>query len=103
MINRDYILKTLSNELPKLKREYNVSRIGLFGSYSQNCATESSDIDLIIEFSESPGFKFVELCDYLEKLFNKNVDVLTPAGLNSIRVSSIIDNILKSILYVEAA
>ena len=103
MITRDYILSTLSHELPMLKREYCVSRIGLFGSYSQNCATESSDIDLIIEFSESPGLKFIELCDYLEKLFNKNVDVLTPAGLKSIRVSSIIDNILKSILYVEAA
>lgn len=103
MINKDFIIKTLIQEFPKLKSDFSVQRIGLFGSYSLNQANEESDIDLIIEFSQPIGLKFITLCDYLEKLFNKKVDVLTPEGLKSIRVKSVVDNILKSIEYVEAA
>jgi len=103
MINKEIIIKTLINEFPKLRNEFKVKQIGLFGSYSQNQANEQSDIDLIIEFSEPIGLKFIQLCDYLENLFNKKVDILTPDGLKSIRIKSVIDNILNTIEYVNAA
>jgi predicted nucleotidyltransferase len=103
MLTKKYILETLVNEFPKLKQDFKVRRIGLFGSYSQNLANDDSDIDLVIEFSEPIGLKFIQLCDYLEHLFNKNVDILMPAGLESIKSKSIIDNILKTIQYVDAA
>ncbi len=103
MITKKHIIDTLQKEFPKLQSEFKVKRIGLFGSYRQNNAIEESDIDLLIEFSEPIGLKFITLCDYLENLFNKKVDVLTPEGLKSIRVKSIKDNILKTIEYVDAA
>jgi predicted nucleotidyltransferase len=36
----------------------------------------------------------------LEKLFGRRVDVLTPEGLNSIRVPSVGESIRKSLAYV---
>jgi len=103
MITKQIIIETLISQFPKLRDDFKVKRIGLFGSYAQNQANEDSDIDLIIEFYEPIGLQFIQLCDYLENLFHKKVDVLTPAGLKSIRVKSVIDNILNTIEYVQAA
>jgi predicted nucleotidyltransferase len=103
MLSKEIIIETLSIQLPKLRSEFKVTKIGLFGSYSKNQANEQSDIDLIIEFSEPIGLKFINLCDYLENLFNKKVDILTPEGLKSIRIKSIVENILRTIEYVQAA
>jgi len=103
MIDKNTIIDILIKEFPKLRNDFKVKKIGLFGSYAQNQANEDSDIDLIIEFYEPIGLKFILLCDYLENLFNKRVDVLTPEGLKSIRVKKVVDNILNSIEYVQAA
>ncbi|MEI7594586.1 MAG: nucleotidyltransferase family protein [Bacteroidota bacterium] len=103
MITKEIIKSLLLKEFPKLEADFKVKRIGLFGSYSTNQANEESDIDLIIEFNEPIGLKFINLCDYLEQLFDKKVDVLTPEGLKSIRVKSVIDNIINTVEYVEAA
>lgn len=60
------------------------SRVGLFGSFARGEADESSDIDLLVEFAD--GMKnydnFIELCFFLEDLFGRNVDLLTPASLS---------------------
>jgi len=103
MIDKNAIIDILIKEFPKLRNDFKVKQIGLFGSYAQNQANEDSDIDLIIEFYEPIGLKFIQLCDYLENLFKKRVDVLTPEGLKSIRVKKVVDNILNSIEYVQAA
>lgn len=103
MLTKEIIVETLIKHFPKLRSEYKVNKIGLFGSYSKSQANEHSDIDLIIEFSEPIGLKFINLCDYLENLFNKKVDILTPEGLKSIRLKSIKDNILSTVEYVQAA
>ena len=39
------------------------------------------------------GFKFIELAEYLEKLFHGKVDVLTEAGIDNIRNKKIIEDI----------
>lgn len=103
MLTKSEIFETLIKVLPKLRNDFNVKQIGLFGSYVQNQANENSDIDLVIEFDEPIGMKFIQLCDYLENLFNKKVDVLTLEGLKSIRVKSVLNNILNTIEYVPAA
>lgn len=103
MITKEEIVKHLQNEFPYLQRTFNIKRIGLFGSYVTGDATEESDIDIVIEFTKPIGLEFMTLCEYLEKLFNKKVDVLTPEGIKSIRVKSVADNILNTIEYVRAA
>jgi len=44
--------------------------------------------------------KFFELSEYIENLLDKKVDILTPAGIKSIRVKEVTENIKKSIVYV---
>ena len=42
----------------------------------------------------------MDLADYLENLFNKKVNILTPEGIKSIRVEKIAQEISMSLIYV---
>ncbi|HEY9751074.1 MAG TPA: nucleotidyltransferase domain-containing protein, partial [Allocoleopsis sp.] len=49
-----------------LQEHYKVSELGIFGSYVRQEQTETSDVDLLVEFSEIPSLlKFVNLENYL--------------------------------------
>lgn len=65
-------------------KNYGVKRCGLFGSFQRGEATENSDIDLLVKFkSELKTFmNFMNLCFFLEDLFGRKVDILTPESLS---------------------
>src|SRR5437870_3478265 len=86
------IISTLRNRKDVLK-QYKVRKIGLFGSYAAGTQTPKSDIDFLVEFDEPTFDNFMGLCEYLEKLFGRKVDVLTPDGVESISVKSVAENI----------
>jgi predicted nucleotidyltransferase len=94
------ILSILRAEMPYLSREFHGKRIGIFGSYSQGAQTDDSDVDLIVEFKKPVGFKFIELNYYLESLLGKSVDMLTPAGVQTISYPEVAESITQSIVYV---
>lgn len=96
----EHIKNIIRKEYPYLKSHFGIKRIGLFGSFSTNTAKENSDIDLIVEFNVPIGFKFMTLAEYLEKKLGRKVDLLTPDGIESIRVKSTKRRIKKSIVYV---
>jgi uncharacterized protein len=100
MLEKAKIIQLLQENQPYLAREFGVSKIGLFGSYAKGNANAKSDIDLVIEFEQPIGFRFLELVEYLEKLLGQKVDVLTPAGIQNIRVEQVARNISESIIYV---
>ena len=100
MLSKEIIIERIKASYPYLGAEYGVKRIGLFGSFAQDRANEASDIDVLVEFQRPLGFKFFNLVEDLEKLLGRKVDVLTPAGLQSIRVNGIANNIRESILYL---
>jgi len=100
MLNREQIITKLKVELPFLKKEFGIRRIGLFGSFANGTQKKDSDIDIIIEFEKPIGLAFMDLADHLENLFNKRVDILTPEGIRSIRVDKIAQEINKSVIYV---
>ena len=100
MLTKAKIINTIKNEKPHLAAEFNVKKIGIFGSFARGRQTGKSDIDIIIEFSKPIGFKFLELCDYLEKKLGKKVDILTPAGIKGIRLKHIARDIRSNIIYV---
>ena len=100
MRTKEDILKHLEAEKEYLAAEYGVEKIGLFGSYAAGNAEEGSDIDLVVSFSRPIGFRFVHLALYLEKLLGVSVDILTPAGVEGIRVPRVAQEIQKSVAYV---
>jgi hypothetical protein len=100
MLTKEEITNILQEHAPYLATEYGVKRIGLFGSYAKNTPTEESDIDIIVEFERPIGFRFVEFAEYLEGLLGKSVDIITPAGIQGIRIERIAQNIRESTVYV---
>ena len=95
---RETILRTL-RENPDLLERYSVDRIGLFGSFARDAATRKSDIDLLVEFDDPTYDNFLGLSRALERLFGRKVEIITPEGLDSIRVRSISESIRQSLTY----
>jgi hypothetical protein len=94
------VIQLLRDSRDYLRAEYGVSRIGLFGSVARGEADESSDVDIIVEFERPVGLQFVELADYLEDLLGRDVDLLTPAGIQAIRSPRIAESIRQGVVYV---
>ena len=99
-MTREKIVEILRKELPHFVSEYGVKRIGLFGSYAKGAPTKGSDIDILVEFERPIGLKFIEFAGYLERLLGRSVDILTPVGIESIRVERVARDIKESIVYV---
>jgi predicted nucleotidyltransferase len=99
-MSRDKIVEILRREMPYCVSEYGVKRIGLFGSYAKGTSTKGSDIDIVVEFEKPIGLKFMEFAQYLEDLLGTGVDILTPTGIESIRIDQVARDITESIVYV---
>lgn len=100
MMTREEVIEALRKELPHLVSEYGAERTGLFGSYARDKQAEDSDIDVVPEFRRPIGLQFIEFAECVERLLGRRVDILTPAGIESIRVESVAKDIRESIVYV---
>ncbi|MBA9088612.1 hypothetical protein FHR92_005130 [Fontibacillus solani] len=80
-MKREEIEKKLKTEKHYLKEHFHVEKIGLFGSFARDEQTETSDIDLLVEFSRPVGFEFLDLKDYLESVFKRPIDLVTPSAI----------------------
>ena len=100
LVTKEDIIDLIRSSLPTLRREYGVKRIGVFGSAVTGRLADTSDIDLVVEFERPIGFRFLDLAEDLEELLGRKVDILTPDGMNSIRVPSVAENIRENTVYV---
>ena len=98
-LTKALILKTLKKHDDALK-QYSVKRIGLFGSYARGDQTAKSDIDFLVEFDRPTYDNFYGLCVFLERLFRRKVEVLTPNAVDSIRVDEVARSIRESLVFV---
>ncbi len=101
-MSKEEVIKKLRENMDKI-RGFGVKRIGIFGSIVRGEATEKSDIDLVVEFEEGKAtFKnFSGLVDFLEGLFGRKVDILTPGGIETIRIKHVKERIKKEVEYVD--
>lgn len=100
MLPRTKVEQLLRSNLPDLSAKYGVRKIGLFGSFVKGEPSETSDVDLVMEFERPIGLQFIELAEYLKYLLGRRVDLLTPAGIQAIRVTRVAENIANSVVYV---
>lgn len=100
VLTKEKVLELLQQSQSYLSAEYGVKRIGVFGSFAKGQPGEASDIDIVVEFERPIGFRFIEFAEYLEQLLGRKVDVLTPAGIQGIRISRVAKDIAESVLYV---
>lgn len=82
-LTREEILTYLRANKEFFEKEFGVTKIALFGSYARNEAHNASDIDLLIEMKEEDFTTRFYLREYLEKHFNRKVDV---GYFNSVRI-----------------
>ena len=75
--------------------QYGVTRLGLFGSYSRNEQNETSDIDFLVEFeNDKKTFRnFMKLVFFLESLFDKKLEIVTPQSLSKFMYPKIIKDV----------
>ena len=63
---------------------FGVRRLGLFGSFVREQQGYESDVDMLVEFE--PGAKtfdaFMQLAFFLEALFGRRVELVTPESLS---------------------
>jgi len=100
-LTKKEIIKKLQENMDEIKK-FGVKRIGIFGSVVRGKAGEKSDIDFVVDFEEGKiTFKnFGGLVEFLENLFGKEVDILTPGGIESIRIKSVREQIKREVEYV---
>ncbi len=98
-LTRMDILETLRGHRPDLER-LGVRTIALFGSYAKDAQTDSSDLDFVVEFSAPTYDNFESLEQFLGQLFGRRVDILTPAGVDSIRIPQISEDIKRTLMHV---
>lgn len=65
----------------KLFEKYPIQSLAIFGSFAQNTEKAESDLDLVVDFKERIGVKFIDLADELEDLLNIKVDLVSRKGI----------------------
>jgi predicted nucleotidyltransferase len=71
------ILKKIREQMPALQERYKVSRLELFGSFVRGEQKGKSDIDILVEFSETIDlFMFIELENFLSEKLGAKVDLV---------------------------
>jgi len=92
------IIRTLRAHLPELRQRYGVRALGVFGSYVRGEAKKRSDLDILVELSESEItlFQYIELEQYLSDLVQVRVDLVEKETLKP----AIGRHILKEVLWV---
>ena len=95
-LNRQGILRVLRRN-DEVLQKHAVRRIALFGSYATGRQNRKSDLDFLVDFERPTYDNFLGLSKDLERLFGRKVDILTPQGLDSIRVKSITESIRKTL------
>jgi predicted nucleotidyltransferase len=65
-------------------QKYKLNALWVFGSYARNEATDESDLDFLIDYTDTSIFNYFDYFDLeqeLEQLFNKKIDLITTYAL----------------------
>jgi predicted nucleotidyltransferase len=103
-INRRVIINRLRKEKPELERTYGVKKLAIFGSFARDQATDSSDVDILVELGRPLGLEFVRLANHLEEKLGREVDLATFQSMQRTKRSQfkrqMVENIEKDLVYV---
>lgn len=88
-------IQQLHEMLPELGDRFKVKSLAVFGSYVRGEKTDASDLDVLIEFNETPGLlEFIELENYLSDTLGIKVDLVLKSALKPHIEKYILDEII---------
>lgn len=76
-----YTIDEIKAKIIPIAKQYNVSKIYLFGSYARGEEDENSDIDIALELGDIT--KYMDVYGQLSCIFSGNVDILLVSDLLS--------------------
>jgi hypothetical protein len=80
-------------------KDYDVLKVGIFGSFARGDNKQGSDIDILVEFKESPSLlSLIKLENTLSEILGIKVDLVTTGALKNKRIKKSIKKDLISIL-----
>jgi len=80
-------------------KEYDPLKIGIFGSFARGDNKKGSDIDILVEFKESPTLlTLIKLENDLSEILGIKVDLVTTGALKNKRIKKSIKKDLIKIL-----
>lgn len=97
MTTQSEVLNFLRNNRLLFKTTFHCEKIGLFGSFARNEQTESSDIDLLVEYeSGTPDLYENEMAlkQFISNHFNKKVDICTEKWIKPLFKSLVLKDVI---------
>ena len=89
----------LKNIILSHLKEFNPIKIGIFGSFARGDNKKGSDIDILVEFKESPSLlTLIKLENDLSEILGVKVDLVTTGALKNKRIKKSIKKDLINIL-----
>lgn len=88
------IKSTLESHKNRLFSTYPIQSMAIFGSYARNEETQDSDLDVVVEFHDKIGIRFIDLANELEKLMDMKVDLVSKNGIKKRYLQSIEDDLI---------
>jgi uncharacterized protein len=83
-MKRDEVISFLSSHREELAERFGVSSLALFGSVARDEAGPDSDVDILVEFRETPGLtEYMCLKFWLEESLGRQVDLVMKKALKS--------------------
>ena len=95
-MTKNEIINKLSKHKSYIEENFEVEKIGLFGSYAKGTQTDESDIDIYVEFKHKTFDNLAGLWNFLEELYHKKIDLFHKHKNNN---QVIISNIQKDVIY----
>ena len=83
-MNRKDAIIALTQVKPELAGRFGVTTLALFGSTARDIANRESDIDILVDldYSQKIGLQFIQMKLDLEKLLNREVDLVSSNGMS---------------------
>jgi predicted nucleotidyltransferase len=75
------VKNTLNRHKPDLLERYPIKSLAIFGSFARNEQTDDSDLDLMVEFNDRIGLRFVDLANEIEDYLGIKVDLVSRKGI----------------------
>jgi len=90
------IKKIIEEHRQELEFKFKVKEIGIFGSYVRGEQDETSDIDILVDYSDGhiSLFDVLELKYYFEELLGLKADIVTREALKPVIGRHILDEVV---------
>lgn len=89
----------IKNIILSYLKEHDPLKIGIFGSFARGDNKKGSDIDILVEFKESPSLlTLIKLENDLSEILGVKVDLVTTGALKNKRIKKSIQKDLINIL-----